>query len=236
MAHNLQMALKEIVCNKNLHLNVVPLEAQWPHSCNNCKTFLTISTVIFQAIGGLPVWLCHTSEAVCIPIQVSSSYCAIDSPLSHLNIGLFEGNCRTEEPAKCEWNERNFCSSFSGAEYIIYAFSLSTWCFDMKLLKVLRSESMERPGLKISKTLTFSELCITTRWLQHGKDQSLEVHKWKSQILCMPRKKLHRTRHIARSSSLFNTIAAFYTQCKGEPLTGHWCVMAALQMETFYTS
>ena len=131
---------------------------------------------------------------------------------------------------------RNFCSSFSGAEYIVYAFSLSTWCFDMKLLKVLRSESMERPGLKISKTLTFSELCITTRWLQHGKDQSLEVHKWKSQILCMPRKKLHRTRHIARSSSLFNTIAAFYTQCKGEPLTGHWCVMAALQMETFYTS
>ena len=102
MAHNLQMVVKEIVCNKNLHLNVVPLEAQWPHLCSNCKTFLTISTVIFQAIGGLAVCLCHTSKVVCIPIQGSSPHCALDSPLSHLNIGLFEGNCRTEEPAECE--------------------------------------------------------------------------------------------------------------------------------------
>ena len=143
------------------------------------------------------------------PIQVSSSHCAIDSPLSHLNIGLFEGNCRTEEPAECEWNERNFCSSFSGAEYIIYAFSLSTWCFDMKLLKVLRSESMESPGLKI---LTNSHIFWA---LHHNKmTPKLEESEFidpKAEIICKSRKKLHRTRYLARSFSLFNTIAAFYT-------------------------
>ena len=37
----------------------------------------------------------------------------------------------------------------------------------------------------------------------------------KAEIICMSRKKLHRTRYLARSFSLFNTIAAFYTQCKG---------------------
>ena len=38
--HNLQMALKEIVSHKNLHLNVVPLEAQLRASCNNWMKLL----------------------------------------------------------------------------------------------------------------------------------------------------------------------------------------------------
>ena len=107
-----------------------------------------------------------------------------------------------------KWKEFLFIFLWSRI-YNTYAFSLSTWCFDMKLLKVLRSESMERPGLKIStNSHIFKPLYhnkMTSKW------EESEFIDPKAEIICKSRKKLHRTRYLARSFSLFNTIAAFYT-------------------------
>ena len=94
--HNLQMAVKEIVSHKNLHLNVVPLEAQLRASCNNWMKLLHfISTAICPAIW---MTVLDTFDPVCILFELSHHPCLRTSKLkATLKIRKCKNVCKKQK-------------------------------------------------------------------------------------------------------------------------------------------